>query len=143
MNWTPLDLKNLAALFDDIADAVLDFRNQNSSALTQLQKNELTARFGQLVSVGEELENEALQGALVDIDGAVTDLQNAAHDATHALQVISDVQKAITIAVAAVGVGVAIMAPTPGTISSSLSTLVQAIQQASAKPTDGSGGSKT
>src|SRR5271170_6821199 len=111
MQWTPLDLKNLAALFDDLADAVLDFRNQNGSTLTQLQKNQLTAQFGQLVSYGEQLENEALQGALVDIDGAVADLQNAAHDATHALEVISDVQKVITIAVAAVGVGAAIMAP--------------------------------
>jgi hypothetical protein len=137
MQWTPLDLKNLAALFDDMADAVLDFRNQNGSKLTQLQKNQLTAQFGQLVSYGEQLENEALQGALLDIDGAVADLQNAAHDATQALQVISDVQKVITIAVAAVGVGAAIMDPTPGTIASSLGTLVQAIQQANAKPAGG------
>lgn len=141
MQWTALDLKNMAALFDDIADAVLDFRNQNSDTLTQLQKNALTAQFGQLVSYGEQLENEALENALVDIDGAVTDLQNAAHDAIHALQVITDVQKAISIAVAAVGLGVAIMSPTPGTISSSLNTLVQAIQQAAAPPPNGGSGS--
>ena len=65
---------------------------------------------------------------------AVVDLQNSAHEATHALQVISDVQKAICIAVAAVGLGAAIMNPTPGTIAGSLSTLTQAIQQSAAKP---------
>jgi hypothetical protein len=139
MKWTPLDLKNLAALFDDMADAVLDFRNQNGSTLTQLQKNQLTAQFGQLLTFGEQLENEALQGALTEIDGPVTDLQNATHDATHAVQVIADVQKVIGIAVAVVGLGVAIMDPTPGTISSSLSTLVQAVQQAGAKPAAATG----
>jgi hypothetical protein len=134
MQWTSLDLKNLAALFDDIADAVLNFRIQNGSTLTQLQKNQLTTEYGQLVSYGEQLENEALQNALVNIDSAVTDLQNAAHDATHALEVVSDVQKAIAIAVAAVGVGAALLNPTPGTIASSANTLVQAIQQANTKP---------
>ena len=137
MQWTPLDLKNLAAIFDDMADAVWDFRIQNSSSLTQLQKNQLTTEFGQLVSFGEQLENEALQGALVNIDGAVTDLQNAAHDAMHALQVITDVQKVFTIVVAAVGMGAAVLDPTPGTVASSVTTLVQAIQQAAAKPTSG------
>jgi hypothetical protein len=143
MQWTPLDLKNLAALFDDMADAVLDFRKRNGSTLTQSQKKQLTSQFGQLVSYGEKLENEALEGALIDIDGAITDLQNAAHDATHALQVITDVQKVIAIAVAAVGIGVAIIDPTPNTVSSSLNTLVQAIQQASVKPANGNGGSTT
>lgn len=139
MQWTPLDLKNLAAIFDDMADAVLNVRTQNAGTLTQLQKNQLTTQFGQLVSLGEQFMNEALQGALVNIDGAVTDLQNATHDATHALQVISDVQKVIVIGVAAVGLGTAILDPTPGTIASSLSTLVQTIQQATAKPPGGAG----
>jgi hypothetical protein len=138
MQWTALDLKNLAVLFDDMADAVWNFRIQNGNALTLVQKNQLTGQFGELVTYGEELENEALQSALFEIDAAVVDLQNAAHDATHALQVISDVQKVVTIAVAAVGLGAAILDPSPGTVASSVSTLVQAVQQANAKPTDGS-----
>jgi hypothetical protein len=137
MQWSSLDLKNLAAAFDDMADALLDFRKQNAANLTQLQKNQLTAQYGQLVSYGEELENEAVNNALIDIDGAVTDLQNAAHDANHALQVISNVQKAIGIAVAAVALGAAILTPTPTTIAASLNTLVQAIQDATAKSTSG------
>ena len=137
MQWTALDLKNLAALFDDMADALWNFRIQNASTLTQLQKNQLTAEYGQLVSYGEQIENEAVQNALMDIDAAVVDLQNATHDATHTLQVISDVQKAISIAAAAVGLGAAIMSPTPGTIASALNTLVQAIQPPNARPTGG------
>ena len=137
MKWTALDLKNLAALFDDTADAVLNFRIQNRNTLTPLQKERSTVELGQLVSCGEQLENLALQEALVEIDGAVADLQSATHDATYTLQVISDVQKAITIAVAMVGMGEAMMKPTPGTVASSFNTLVQAINQANAKPAAG------
>jgi len=68
-------------------------------------------------------------------------LQIATHDATHALEVISDVQEAITITVAAVALGEAIMKPTPGTVASSLDTLVQAIKQASSKPVAGASSS--
>lgn len=139
MQWTALDLKNLAALFDDLAEAVLNFRIQNADSLTQLQKNQLTMQFGQLQSYSEQLENEALQQAMVDVEGSVTDLQNAAHSAIHALEVISDVQKAITIAAAAVGVAFAILTPTPGSIAGSLNTLVQSVSQALAAPAAGGG----
>ena len=141
MQWTALDLKNLAAIFDDMADAVLAFRKQNSNILTPAQKNQLTTLFGELVLAGEHLENQALQTALVDIQSSVTDLQNAAHEATHALQVTTDAQNVIAIAVAAVGVGAAILKPTPGTLANSVGTLVQAIKQATAKPAGG--GSKS
>jgi len=134
MQWTSLDLKNMASILDDVADAVLTFRNQNAGNLTQLQKNQLTAQFGQLVSLGEQLENEALENALVDIDGDVTDLQNATHDATRALQTITKVQNAINIAVAVAALGVAILNPSPGGIAHSVDTLVQAIQQAKNPP---------
>ncbi len=143
MQWTALDLKNLAALFDDMADAILAFRKQNGNSLTQLQKNHLTSLFGELVKYGEDLENKAVETALVDIDGSVTGLQNAAHDATHALQVITDVQKVITIGVAAVGLGAAIINPTPGAVASSVGILAGAIKEATKKPdNDGSSTSK-
>jgi hypothetical protein len=89
------------------------------------------------------LENKAVQSALSDIDGDVAALQSATHDATHALQVISDVQTAIGIAVATVGLGAAILNPSPGTIASSLSTLVQSIKSAAAKPDTDAAGSGT
>jgi hypothetical protein len=134
MQWSPLDLKNLAAVYDDMADQVLNFRVNNGSTLSQTQKNQLTQLFGQLDSQGEQLENEALKGALVDIDAAVVDLQNATHDAKSALKTITTVQNAISIAVAAVGLGTALLNPTPGSIAGSLDTLVQAIKTANTKP---------
>jgi len=126
MQWTALDLKNTAALFDDLADAALNFRILNRGSLTQLEKKQWTMQFGQLQSYGEQLENEALKNAMVNIEGSVTDLQNAAHDATRALKVMSDVQKAAGIVAAAVGLGFAIFNPTPGAIAGAVSTLVSA-----------------
>jgi hypothetical protein len=142
MQWTALDLKNLAAAVDDTADAVVDLRNRNAATLTQEEKDRLTTLFGQLVSAGEEIENKALQAAEVDIEGAVADLQNGVHDANHALKTIANVQKGVTIGVAVFGLASSILHPTPGGIASSLNTLVGAIQQkpASASTTAATGG---
>lgn len=136
MDWTPLDLKNLAALFDDMADAVLSYRRQNGAALSDAQKRQLTTQFGQLISCAETLEHMAVSGALSDVGTDVKDLQSASHDAIQALQTIANVQKAISIAVAAVAVGAAIVAPAPGTIAGALGILVKTVKDASAPPPD-------
>jgi len=136
MDWTPLDLKNLAALFDDLADAVLGYRRQNGAALNDAQKRQLTTQFGQLISHAETLEDMAVSGALSDVGTDVKDLQSASHDAIQALQTVANVQKAIAIAVAAVAVGAAIVAPTPSTIGPALGLLVKTVKDASALPAD-------
>jgi|SRR5579863_5640339 len=140
MQWTALDFKNFAAVFDDVADALWNYRVQNASQLSQAEKDLITTRYGQLVSSGELLENKAVHTALAEIDGDVAALQNATHEAKDAMDKISDVQKALGIAVAVVGLGTAILNPTPGAIAGSFSTLVQSIKSATAKPaTDGAG----
>jgi hypothetical protein len=139
MQWTALDLKNLAAAVDDTAYAVMDLRNRNAATSTQEEKDRLTTLFGQLVSAGEEIENKALQAAEVDIEGAVADLQNGVHDANHALKVIANVQKGVTIGVAVFGLASSILHPTPGGIASSLNTLVGAIASASTTAATGGG----
>lgn len=136
MDWTPLDLKNLAALFDDLADAVLGFRRQNGAALSDAKKRQLTTQFGQLISCSETLEHMAVSGALSGVGTDIKDLQSASHDAIQALQTIANVQKAISIAVAAVAVGAAIVAPTPGTIAATLGLLVKTVKDAGAPPPD-------
>ena len=136
MDWTPLDLKNLAALFDDLADAALNYRRQNGSNLSDAQKRQLTTQFGQLISCAETLEHMAVSGALSDVGTDVKDLQSASHDAIQALQTVANVQKAISIAVAAVAVGAAIVAPAPGTIAAALGLLVKTVKEASAAPAD-------
>jgi hypothetical protein len=60
-----------------------------------------------------QLALTAVKSSMVDIECSVTDLQNAAHDATHALKTISDVQKAAAITAMAVGLGFAVFSPTP------------------------------
>jgi hypothetical protein len=134
MDWTPLDLKNLAALFDDMADAVLAFRKQNGATLSDSEKLQLTTQFGQLISSAETVEHLAVAGALAGVDTDVKDLQSASHDAIAALKTISDVQKIVTIAVAVVALGAAIAAPTPGTIAAALGVLVQGVKSATAPP---------
>lgn len=136
MDWTPLDLKNLAALFDDMADAVLNYRRQNGAALSDAQKRQLTSQFGQLISCAETLEHMAVSGALTGVGTDVKDLQSASHDAIQALATIANVQKAISIAVAAVAVGAAIVAPAPGTIAAALGILVKTVKEAGAPPAD-------
>jgi hypothetical protein len=136
VDWTPLDLKNLAALFDDLADAVLSYRRQNGPKLSDAQKRQLTTEFGQLISCAETLEHMAVSGALSDVGADVKDLQSASHDAIQALQTIANVQKAISIAVAAVAVGAAIVAPAPGTIAAALGLLVKTVKEVGAPPAD-------
>ena len=134
MDWTPLDLKNLAALFDDMADAVLSYRRQNGPKLSDAQKRQLTAQFGQLISYAETLGHMAVSGALSGVGTDIKDLQSASHDAIQALQTIANVQKAVSITVAAVAVGAAIVAPSPGTIGSALGLLVKTLKDAGALP---------
>jgi len=136
MDWTPLDLKNLAALFDDLADAVLSYRRLHGAALSDAQKRQLTTQFGQLISRAETLEEMAVSGALSDVGTDVKDLQSASHDAIQALQTVANVQKAIAIAVAAVAVGAAIVAPSPSTIGPALGLLVKTVKDANALPGD-------
>jgi hypothetical protein len=135
MDWTPLDLRNLAALFDDMADAVLAYRKQNGASLSDSEKLQLTTEFGQLISSAETVEHLAVAGALSGVDTDVKDLQSASHDAIAALKTITEVQKVVTIAVAAVALGAAIAAPTPGTIAAALGVLVQAVKNPTAPPT--------
>jgi hypothetical protein len=128
MDWTPLDLKNLAALFDDLADAVLAFRKNYASTLSEDEKSDLITQFGDLISAGETLEHMAVEGALADVSTDITDLQNATHDAIAAVQTIADVQKAISIAVAAVTLGVAIATENPAAIATAVGTLVSSVK---------------
>ncbi len=80
----------------------------------------------------------AVSGALSGVGTDIKDLQSASHDAIQALQTIANVQKAISIAVAAVAVGAAIVAPTPGTIAATLGLLVKTVKDAGAPPPDAS-----
>ncbi len=142
MDWSPLDLKNLSAQFDDAGDAILAYRKSNGSTLSQTAKLQLTKEYGALISAADNLTHLAAQGALKNVDAAVTELQTATHDAIAALQTITDVQKVMSIAVAAVALAASIVvAPSPGTIGAALMLLVKQVKGATspAAPAPASG----
>lgn len=129
MKLSALDWRNLSMLYQDLADAVLNYRVANSKTLTLEQKNSLNLAFGQLLNASEGFADQALAQALVDIETSVKNLQVAAHNAIEALQALTKLKRVLDIASAAVGLASALLAPTPGTVTSALSGLVQAVQE--------------
>jgi hypothetical protein len=130
MKLSALDWRNLSMLYQDLADAVLNYRVANSKTLTLEQKNSLNLAFGQLLNASEGFADQALSQALADIETSVKNLQVAAHDAIEALQALTKLKAVLDIAASAVGLASALLAPTPGTVTSALSGLVQAVQEA-------------
>lgn len=130
MKLSALDWRNLSMLYQDLADAVLNYRVANSKTLTLEQKNSLNLAFGQLLNASEGFADQALTQALADIETSVKNLQVATHDAIEALQALTKLKNVLDIAASAVGLASALLAPTPGTVTSALSGLVQAVQQA-------------
>jgi hypothetical protein len=130
MKISALDWRNLSAIFQDLADATLDYRVTNSATLTLDQKDSLNATFGQLLNYSESFADMALKQALSDIEVSVQNIQKSTHDAIDAVHAVNTLQRVLDITMAAVGVAAAMLAPTPGSIASSLSCLVQTVQQA-------------
>lgn len=130
MNLSALDWKNLSVLYEDLADAALNYRVANSTVLSLDQKNSLNLAFGQLLNASESFADQALSQALVDIETPVSNLQSATHDAIDAVQSLAKLKCVLEIAVAAIGLATALLAPSPGTVTSALSGLVQAVQVA-------------
>lgn len=129
MKISALDWRNLSAIFQDLADATLDYRVNNSTTLTLEQKDSLNATFGQLLNKSESFADMALQQALSDIDVSVKNIQESTHDAIDAVHAVATFQRVLDIGVAAVGLATAMLAPTPGSIASALSGLVQTVQE--------------
>lgn len=130
MKLSALDWRNLSMLYQDLASAVLRYRIANSKTLSLDEKNSLNLAFGQLLNASETFANEALSQALVDIDASVKNLQVVAHDAIEAVQSLAKLKSVLDIAASAVGLATALLAPTPGTVTTALSGLVTAVQAA-------------
>ncbi len=130
MKLSALDWRNISMLYQDLADAVLNYRVANSKTLSLEEKNSLNLAFGQLLNASESFADQALKQALGDIETSVKNLQVAAHDAIEALQALTKLKCVLDIATSAVGLASALLAPTPGTVGSALSGLVSAVQAA-------------
>ena len=130
MKLSALDWRNLSTLYQNLADAVLDYRISNSATLTLDQKNSLNVAFGELLTASESFANQALQQATADIGASVQAIQESTHDAIAAIRSITVLKNVLDISVAAIGLATAMLAPTPGTVASALGCLVDAVQEA-------------
>jgi hypothetical protein len=134
MKISALDWRNLSMLYQDLADAVLNYRVANSKVLSLAEKDSLNLAFGQLLNASETFADQALSQALVDIEASVKNLQVVAHDAIEAVQALAKLKCVLDIAASAVTLASALLAPTPGTVTSALSGLVIAVQAAKSLP---------
>jgi len=138
VDLAPQDLKDLAHSYLAFAQGMLDWRKLNPLS-SEEDRNQFNSEFSQVMQMADSFEHQALQAAILNVESSVGDLQSATHQAQHALAVINDITKVVAIAAGAVGLGAAILNPTPGNVVGALSALVQTIKQATT-PADGAGG---
>jgi hypothetical protein len=129
MKLSALDWRNLSTLYQDLADAVLNYRISNSTTLTLDQKNSLNVAFGELLTSSETFANQALQQATFDIDASIKNIQASTHDAISAIRSVTVLKNVLDISIAAIGLATTMLAPTPGTVATALGHLVAAIQE--------------
>jgi hypothetical protein len=139
MQLAPQDLKDLAHSYLAFAQGMLDWRKLNPLS-SQEDRNQFNSEFSQIMQMADSFEHAALVAAIPDVATSVGALQSATQQAQHALTVINDITKVMSIAAAAVGLGAAILNPTPGNVVGGLNELVQAIKKATAPAGGGGGG---
>ncbi len=144
MNLSAGDLSNLSHELSTLARALADWGTTNPIN-DPGQQGRLDAFVARLVEDSDNLENDAVTAALATVQASATDLVSATQQAKHALTVIHDVEKALAIAGAAVGLGAALLggAPTAAAISAAANGIVQAASQPAVAPASGAGAGGT
>ncbi|HEY1217541.1 MAG: hypothetical protein ABSE42_01575 [Bryobacteraceae bacterium] len=135
---TAQELKDLASNYGNLAHALVDHRSTYPLS-TDAEREAFDSKVGDLLKTQDDLMNQSLEQASIDVGTSVDALQDATKTAAAAVQGADTLTKALSIAAAAVGLGAAILNPTPGTVVGALDTLVQAIQKATAKPAGAAG----
>ncbi|MFY9727074.1 MAG: hypothetical protein WB579_18165 [Bryobacteraceae bacterium] len=130
---TAQEVKDLSSNYRAIADALVDYRTAHPFA-SDAERDMFNRTVGDIRKTAEDLMNEALQLASVDIGASVEGLKDATTKAAAAVKVVDNITKAFSIAGAAIELGATILHPTPGAVVGALDTLVQSIQKAAAKP---------
>lgn len=129
----PGDLKVLGDAYSNFASALVDWRAANpiSDPTLSTQFDQMVAG---MVAKSDKLGEAALTAALAAIQTSVDDLKGATQKAQHALTVIKDVTKALSIGEAVIGLGAALLAPTvtAASVASGLDCVSQAVQKATA-----------
>jgi hypothetical protein len=126
MGLTAADLKELAHDYLDLAQALLDYRTTYPIS-DPTQRNDFNTVFNRIVVTADNLENQAVTAALAEISTSAQSLEVGVQSAAAAVKRIANVASVIKIAIAAAGLGTAILNPTPAGVASALTNLVQAI----------------
>jgi len=133
MGLTAADLKDLAHDYLDVAQALVDYRNRFPIS-DPTQRKDFNAAFNQIVVTADNLENQAVSAALAGISTSAQSLRVGVQSAAAAVKTIAEVSSVIKVVTAAVGLGTAILNPTPAGVASALSNLVQAIHPEAVGP---------
>jgi hypothetical protein len=116
----------LAHDYLDVAQALVDYRNRFPIS-DPTQRNDFNAAFNQIVVTADNLENQAVSAALAGIATSAQSLRVGVQSAAAAVKTVAEVSSVIKVVTAAVGLGTAILNPTPAGVAGALSNLVQAI----------------
>jgi hypothetical protein len=137
-NLTPDQLNTIAERLLAISDAIDDYLDSPPAPLLSSQETSLTALRNKLNANAEIIANTALTAALDDAADAVSNLNKITAHIDTDIQHLTDVQKIIDLAGAALNLTVAIIGfeTNPGAIPGAVSGLVDAIK--ALKPASGS-----
>ncbi len=136
MSLNAADLKNLANEYSAVAKAIADW-NASHPITDEAQQTQIDDLVSDLVEKSGNLMIAAVTEAMATMAVTVANLKNATQQAQHALNVINDVTKIIGIGGALIGLGAAILDPTPAGIVGAANGVIQAVKQALAPAAGG------
>jgi myo-inositol-1-phosphate synthase len=138
MMMTAQERKDLSSNYTSMAHSLVDQRKTHPLE-TDAERIQFDSRLGDLLKAADDLMNQSVEQASIDIGTSVQALQHTTKTAADALSRVDTMAKALAIAAAAIGLGAAILNPTPASVAGALGTLAEAVQKATAKPAAAAG----
>lgn len=129
---TAADMVQLSKQYGQMADRLQSYLEIHPE-ISDEEFQQAEVRIGELLKQAETLSTDALDLAMKNAAIAMAQLQTATVQAVDALKHINQVQRVLTIAGAAVQLGVAVMHPTPGSVLGAVQSLVESIRPPSAE----------
>jgi hypothetical protein len=131
----------LAKDYNQSANVVLDFRNNNWDTLSPEQRLVLGNLGGSLLDHSQDLITYAVGKILDDTQASLADIRQATADANQAIKAITAIKQVITIATALVTLAAAIYTENPSGIAAAVKGVVDAVNSGSSRGGNGNSGS--
>lgn len=122
---TQQQARALAQLFSDLSEALLGYRSDNWDKLTEEQRSTMEALQKGLLHFSYDLTIEAVRQTLDDIAVPVQHISDAKDKMNAAIKKLSDVNKVIGLAAAAIKLGAAIVTGQPAAIGTAIKDAIQ------------------